>query len=96
MNKDEVVTHEGIAEAHHVLEVDEGVIDGCDFDALLQAGPQDQTTDTAKAEHGQKERQKDTYSRFNLPQHIKYCLVICNNIDTLIIFQVFLYIQGIL
>ena len=34
---------------HHVLHIDEGVVDGHDLDALLEAGPQDQTPDATKA-----------------------------------------------
>lgn len=59
--------HKGGAEAHHVLQVDEGVVDGCDFDALLQASPQDQATDAAKAAHGQGRRQKLHLFTANLP-----------------------------
>lgn len=39
--------------AHHVLQVDEGIVDGNDFDSLLQAGPEDQAANAAKS--GQRE-----------------------------------------
>lgn len=39
--------------AHHVLQVDEGIVDGNDFDSLLQAGPEDQAANSAKS--GQRE-----------------------------------------
>lgn len=35
--------------SYHVLQVNEGVIDGHDLDALLKASPQDQTANAAKA-----------------------------------------------
>lgn len=35
--------------SHHVLQVNEGVVDGHNFDAFLEAGPQDQAANAAKA-----------------------------------------------
>jgi hypothetical protein len=40
---------EGLKETHHVLQVDEGIVDGNNFDSLLQAGPEDQAANTAKS-----------------------------------------------
>lgn len=41
--------HFHFTESHHVLQVNEGVVDGGDLDALLQAGPEDQTPNAAKS-----------------------------------------------
>ena len=48
---------------HHVLHVDEGVVDGHDLDALLEAGPQDQTADAteATAAHGSEHQSVTTF-----------------------------------
>lgn len=47
--------------SHHVLQVNEGVIDGHDLDALLKASPQDQT---ANATEAARRRERDYYGCF--------------------------------
>lgn len=46
--------------SHHVLQVNEGVIDGHNLDAFLKASPQDQTANTTEAaEWGGREKERE-------------------------------------
>ena len=49
--------------SYHILQVNEGVIDGHNIDAFLKAGPQDQTANTTETAEGggwrERERERE-------------------------------------
>lgn len=54
--------HVKIHSAHHVLQVNEGVVDGYDFDAFLEASPQNQATNAPKAAETWTKKKRQTRS----------------------------------
>jgi len=51
--------HLCFSESHHVLQVNEGVVDGGDLNSLLQAGPEDQAANAAKSTQTESRGYKD-------------------------------------